>query len=77
MNQLSNAYVEHALVVNHQEELFRARTPRINYRGTESGSIRQTLGVALIRIGEYVRGRSEAIGTITEDDREIALRLAA
>jgi hypothetical protein len=77
MNQLSNAYVEHALVVNHQAELLNSRTPRLGAHATGSGPIRQGLGAALIRIGEYVRGRSGAIATVTEDDREIALRLAA
>jgi hypothetical protein len=77
MNQLSNAYVEHALVVNRQAELLNTRTPRLGANASGSGPIRQGLGAALIRIGEFVRGRSVTIAPVTEDDREIALRLAA
>ena len=76
MNQLANTYVERTMIMDRQNVLLHATTNH----GIESiptgGLFRSSIGLALIRIGELVRGRT-ATAASTEDDREIALRLAA
>lgn len=76
MNQLANTYVERTMIASRQEDLLHAAR---NY-GIDSlhssSPVRRSIGLALIRIGELVRGRANALDT-PEDDREIALRLAA
>ena len=75
MNQLANTYVERTMIIDRQKDLLHASTNH----GIESiptgGLVRSSIGLALIRIGEFVRGRTTPAAT--EDDREIALRLAA
>ena len=76
MNQLANTYVERTMIASRQEELLHAaRNHGIDSLPTNS-PLRTSIGLALIRIGELVRGRAKALDT-PEDDREIALRLAA
>ena len=77
MNQLSNPYVEHALISEKQGSLRQTGSQQVSNHLAGPGPIRRSLGLALIRIGETLRGRSAALATITDDDREIALRLAA
>lgn len=76
MNQLANTYVERTMIIDRQKDLLHATTNH----GIESiptgGPVRTSIGLALIRIGELVRGRTASVAS-TEDDREIALRLAA
>ena len=76
MNQLANTYVERTLIASRQDKLLHASRNHGIESGLSTGPLRTTLGAALIRIGELVRGRVSAIDT-AEDDREIALRLAA
>jgi hypothetical protein len=76
MNQLANSYVERTMIASRQDELLHASRNHGIESIPSSGPFRKTLGIALIRMGELVRGRVTAIDT-AEDDREIALRLAA
>lgn len=69
MNQLQNPTVERVLIADRQASL-------LQQRPTAPGVVRVATGAALIRIGEWLRGRNEAAAT-PATDATFRLRTAA
>lgn len=76
MIQQGNYYIDQKLIEYRHERLLNSRRNHGIESVHDQGIVRRTLGNSLIRLGEYLRGRSDAV-TTPEDDRGIALRLAS
>ncbi|MEJ7837412.1 MAG: hypothetical protein WKF81_01280 [Thermomicrobiales bacterium] len=75
MNQLDNPIITESIVRQRQSSLRHARQDRPQGTKASRRPIRSTIGTALIRFGESIRGRSDAI-TPVEADRKRAYRLS-
>lgn len=76
MNQLGNSIITDSIVKQHQNELLNARDHQRASVKTPQRSLRGTIGSALIRFGESIRGRSETL-TPAEADHNLAYHLPA
>ena len=78
MNQLNNVYVERVLIKDRQSELLQLRRFERVEKSSMMGTLRAHVGAAVIRSGEFIRGRAgELAADGSEDTREAALHIAA
>lgn len=75
MNQLDNPAIIDSIVKQRQSSLQHSRQDRAQGTTAARRPIRSTIGTALIRFGESIRGRSEVM-TPVEADRKLAYRLS-
>ena len=76
MIQQGNYYIDQKLVEYRREQLLNSQRNHGIELVHDQGVVRRTLGSSLIRLGEYLRGRSES-ATTAEEDRHIAIRMAS